>query len=72
MTCAATAGDDWFIAFDGYLALLESQMREMGIPVRTEVVGLFASAIPLGVERSRFDALPFRDRRGMVPISWRH
>lgn len=67
LTCAPTTGDDWSIAHDGYLAVLADELRDMGVHTATEVTGLFRSCIPDPVQRARFQEIPRRQRRGMVP-----
>ena len=59
-------GDGWRDQHDALKWRLVEDAREMTVPVKPEVYGLFAACIPQG-SRSRFDALPIRKRQGLVP-----
>jgi hypothetical protein len=67
LTCASTTGDDWSISHDGFLETVVQDLRDMGMKAQTEIAGIFRGVIPDPASQRRFDALPWKKRRGMVP-----
>ena len=59
-------GDGWREQHDSILWRLAEDMREMGLPVRPDVYGMFAACIPQS-GRQLFDQMPARKRQGLVP-----
>ncbi len=45
---------------------LVHDLKEMGVPVRAEVFGLFAACIPQHA-RGALEGMPLRKRQGIVP-----
>ncbi|CAE8642970.1 unnamed protein product [Polarella glacialis] len=63
---ASLAGDGWRTQRDCLKWRLVEDAKEMGVPVRAEVYGLFASCLP-HAQRQHFDSMPARQRQGIVP-----
>jgi hypothetical protein len=66
LVCACLPGDGWRLQHDAIKWRLDADMREMGIRARTEVYGLFASALPQQA-RSTVGTWTVRKRQGLVP-----
>ena len=66
LTCATLPGDGYRSCHDGWLAHVLADLRDMGVPCEREVAGLFRGLL-LPVAARVFDAMPWRQRRGMVP-----
>ena len=70
--CAtALPGDGWRTQHDGLKWRMVEDSREMGVTMRPEVYGLFASCIP-PAQRETFSAQPPRQRQGLVPDMMAH
>ena len=67
LTSVNVAGADWTTCHDGFLAAVRDDLIDCGINTRTEVVGLFRSAMGCVHGRRAFDRASWRDRRGSVP-----
>ena len=66
LTCATLSGDGYRSCHDSWLAHVLADLRDMGVPCEREVAGLFRGLLPPVAARA-FDAMPWRERRGMVP-----
>ena len=66
LTTATLPGDGWRLQHDAVKWRVIADVKEMQVPCRAEVYGIFASCVPQQA-RQRLDAMPIRKRQGLVP-----